>query len=122
MDVSPCGDHPSIDKANIHIEVGKGPVKTAADGSERGFIATSSVLEWLVGAANKLKVAIQLEASDGGTDANAIYITRSGIPTGSINVASRYSHIPVEIVSLNDIDKAVDIVARAPKIAPKYFG
>ena len=93
-----------------------------ADGSGRGFIATPNVVEWLIGAANDLNMPIQLEASDGGTtDASAIYITRSGIPTGSINVASRYSHSPVEIVSLNDIDKAVDLIAKALEIAPKYF-
>ena len=121
-DVSPCGDHPGIDKANIHLEVGKGPVIAVADGSGRGFIATPNVVEWLVGAANDLNMPIQLEASDGGTtDASAIYITRSGIPTGSINVASRYSHSPVEIVSLNDIDKAADLIAKALEIAPKYF-
>jgi len=122
-DVSPCGDYPGIEKPNVHLEVGKGPIIVVADGSGRGFIATHRVVEWLVDAANELDIMIQLDASDGGTtDASAIFITRSGIPTGSIGVPTRYIHSPVEVLSLGDIDKAADLMARALEIAPKYFG
>jgi putative aminopeptidase FrvX len=65
---------------------------------------------------------MQLEASEGGTtDATAIYLTRSGIPTGVISVATRYIHSPVEMLSLNDIDEAAELMARALETAPRYF-
>jgi putative aminopeptidase FrvX len=107
---------------DIAIETGKGPVVVVADASGRGIIATPLVIEWLVGTAKEFDIPVQLEASDGGTtDATAIYQTRSGIPTGVISVATRYIHSPVEVLSLSDIDKAADLMAKALETAPRYF-
>jgi putative aminopeptidase FrvX len=86
------------------------------------LIATPQVIEWLVGTAKEFDIPMQLEASEGGTtDATAIYLTRSGIPTGVISVATRYIHSPVEMLSLNDIDEAAELMARALETAPRYF-
>jgi len=102
--------------------MGKGPVVVVADASGRGIIATPQIIEWLVGTAKEFDIPIQLEASDGGTtDASAIHLTRSGIPTGVISVATRYIHSPVEVLTINDIDKAADLMARALETAPRYF-
>ncbi len=121
-DVTIPGDHPGIERKDAPIEMGKGPVVVVADASGRGIIATPSVIEWLVGTAKEFDIPVQLEASDGGTtDATAIYLTRSGIPTGVICVATRYIHSPVEVLSLSDIDKAADLMARALETAPRYF-
>ena len=122
-DVTVPGDHPGIEKKDATAEMGKGPVVVMADASGRGLIATPQVIEWLVGTAKEFDITVQLEASDGGTtDATAIYLTRSGIPTGVISVAARYIHSPVEVLSLSDIDKAADLMARALETAPRYFG
>lgn len=121
-DVTIPGDHPGIEKKDAPIEMGKGPVLVAADASGRGLIATPQVLEWLVGTAREFEIPVQLEASDGGTtDASSIYLTRSGIPTGVISVATRYIHSPVEVLCLSDIDKAADLMARCLETAPRYF-
>jgi putative aminopeptidase FrvX len=65
---------------------------------------------------------VQLEVSEGGTtDATAIHLSRSGVPTGVISVATRYIHSPVELLSLSDIDKAAELMARALETAPRYF-
>ena len=46
-----------------------------------------------------------------GTDADAIHLSRSGVPTGLISVPCRYMHSPVELVALQDIDAAARLIA-----------
>jgi len=46
-----------------------------------------------------------------GTDADAIHLSRSGVPTGLVSVPCRYMHSPVEMVSLQDIDAAARLIA-----------
>ena len=121
-DVTIPGDHPGIEKKDAPIEMGKGPVVVVADASGRGIIATPQVIEWLAGTAREFEIPIQLEASDGGTtDATAIYLTKSGIPTGVISVATRYIHSPVEVLCISDIDKAAELMARCLETAGRYF-
>jgi len=121
-DVTIPGDHPGIEMKDAPIEMGKGPVLVLADASGRGLMATPQVIEWLAGSAREFGIPVQMEVSDGGTtDATAIYLTRSGIPTGVISVATRYIHSPVEVLSLDDIDKAADLMARSLETASRYF-
>jgi putative aminopeptidase FrvX len=121
-DVTIPGDHPGIEKKDAPIEIGKGPVVIIADASGRGLIATQRVLDWLTGTAKEFNIPVQLEVSEGGTtDATAIHLSRSGVPTGVISVATRYIHSPVELLSLSDIDKAADLMARALETAQRYF-
>ena len=121
-DVTIPGDHPGIEKMDAPVEIGKGPVLVVADASGRGLIATPQVIEWLVGTSKEFDIPAQLEVSDGGTtDATAICLTRSGIPTGVISIATRYIHSPVEVLCLSDINKAADLMARALETAARYF-
>jgi endoglucanase len=121
-DVTIPGDHPGIEKKDAPIEMGKGPVVVVADASGRGIIATPQVIEWLAGTAREFEIPIQLEASDGGTtDATSIYLTKTGIPTGVISVATRYIHSPVEVLCISDIDKAAELMARSLETAGRYF-
>jgi endoglucanase len=46
-----------------------------------------------------------------GTDADAIHVSRAGIPTGLVSVPIRYMHSPVELVSLADIELAARLIA-----------
>jgi len=121
-DVTIPGDHPGIEKKDSPLEIGKGPVVTIADASGRGIIAAPQVVRWLVETAKKFDIAIQLDVAEGGTtDGTAIHLTRSGIPTGVLSVATRYIHSPVEVLSLSDIDKGAELMAKAMETAPKYF-
>jgi endoglucanase len=97
-------------------------VVTVADASGRGLIANENVIEWLVQTAKDAGIEIQLDAAEGGTtNATAIQLTRQGIPTGLISVATRYIHSPVEVLSLSDVDKGAELIARALETAGKYF-
>ncbi len=46
-----------------------------------------------------------------GTDADAIHLSRAGIPTGLVSVPCRYMHSPVEMVSVADVDAAARLIA-----------
>jgi putative aminopeptidase FrvX len=121
-DVTVPGDHPGIEKKDAPIEMGKGPVVVVADASGRGIMATPQVIEWMAGTAHEFGIPIQMEASDGGTtDATSIYLTKSGIPTGVISVATRYIHSPVEVLSLSDVEKSAELMARCMETAGRYF-
>ncbi len=121
-DVTIPGDHPGIDKKDAPIEMGKGPVMVIADASGRGIMATPQVVEWIAGTAHEFAIPIQLEASDGGTtNATSIYLTKCGVPTGVISVATRYIHTPVEVLSLNDVESAAELMARCMETVERYF-
>ncbi len=47
----------------------------------------------------------------GGTDAGAILPTRSGVLTGGISVPCRYTHAPIECISLKDLQASADLLA-----------
>jgi len=54
-----------------------------------------------------------------GTDADAVHISRGGIPTGVVSVPVRYMHSPVELVSLADITVAAELIAAfAKRLSP----
>lgn len=116
------GDHPGIEKKDSTLEIGKGPVITVADASGRGLIAGVDVIQWLEETAKEFKIDVQIEVSGGGTtDATVIQLTKSGIRTGLISIATRYIHSPVEVLSLEDLDRCAELIARAMETAPRYF-
>jgi endoglucanase len=46
-----------------------------------------------------------------GTDADAIHISRAGVPTGVVSIPLRYMHSPVEVVQLDDVEACARLVA-----------
>ena len=121
-EVTITGDHPNIKKSESAIEMGKGPSITVMDAAGKGIITPNTVLKWLKETAERNKIQYQLDVSDGGTsDATAIQLTRTGIPTGTVSVPARYIHSPVEVVSLKDIDLCTELVARSVESVDRYF-
>ncbi len=122
IDTDIAGGHPGIEKKDASVELDKGPVITVSDASGRGIITPPSVLKWLKDTAARYKIDYQLSVSEGGmTDAAIIHLTRNGIPTGVIGVPTRYIHSPVELLSLKDIDKSAELLARAIERVGDYF-
>ena len=64
----------------------------------------AAIIAWA--AAQGIKVQRDIMRA-GGTDAGAIHLTRSGVPTGGFSVPCRYVHTPVEAASLKDIEECV---------------
>lgn len=121
-DVTITGDHPGIEKKDSSIEMGKGPSVTVSDADGRGIIVPDSVLNWLKEAAQTNNIPYQLEVGSGGTtDASAIHLTREGIPTGVISMPTRYIHTPVSVLSMADLEKSAELIARAVEIVDRFF-
>ena len=54
---------------------------------------------------------IQASARYTGTDADAVHVSRGGVPTGCIGLPLRYMHSPVEMVQLEDVASAAELIA-----------
>ncbi len=122
LDTCIPGDHPGIKKTDSAIEIGKGPSITVMDAGGRGVITHPRVLEWLRETAKAKGIPYQMDVTESGTtDASAISLTREGIPSGVISVATRYIHTPVEVLSLKDLAQTADLVVEAIKSVGSYF-
>lgn len=109
LDVTHATDHPEADKrGGGDVKVGGGPVL------DRGSMVHPGVFERLVAAAEAEGIPVQFSAAPvrTGTDADAIAPARSGIPCGLVSVPNRYMHSPNELISLDDLDAAVRLIAR----------
>jgi len=47
------------------------------------------------------------------TDADPIQISRAGVAAALISVPLRYMHTPSEVVSLDDLDRTIELIAHA---------
>jgi putative aminopeptidase FrvX len=78
----------------------------------RGPSLHPGVFELLYETAEAEKIGCTVEVSFGhtNTDADAVYLSRSGVATGLVSVPLRYMHSPVEVVQLDDIEAAIALV------------
>ncbi|MDY7109959.1 MAG: M42 family metallopeptidase [Planctomycetota bacterium] len=109
VDVTFASDCPTIEKKESgDIRLGRGPV------IYRGPNMTPLVVDQLLAAAKAGNIPYQLAAEGrvGGTDAAAIQVTRAGVATALVSIPNRYMHSPVEMIALDDIDQAADLLAR----------
>lgn len=114
-----AGDMPGVEEGKAPAKVGEGPVLTVADA---GLIAHPKVLRLLIDSAKENKIPYQLETGiRGSTDAARISLSREGVPSGVISVATRYIHSPAAILNLDDTEKTVKLAVAAIKKVPKYF-
>lgn len=121
-DVTITGDHPGIEKKDSGNELGKGPSVTVSDADGRGIIVPEPVLKWLKEAAESGNIPYQLEVGSGGTtDATAIHLARDGIPSGVVSIPTRYIHTPVSVMGIADLEKSIQLIARAAESVDKFF-
>ena len=57
------------------------------------------------------EAALDVLARTDDTDANVIQMTREGVATGLVGIPNRYMHSPVEIVHLDDLERAAQVLA-----------
>jgi putative aminopeptidase FrvX len=108
VDVTHATDTPGNEKKQLgEVKVGAGPVVF------RGANINPHVEQRLQEAAQGRNIAVQLRgaAKATGTDANAMQLAREGVATGLIGIPNRYMHSPVEMVSLEDMDRAAQLLA-----------
>lgn len=108
VDVTHATDCPTIDKRQQgEVSLGKGPVIF------RGPNMNPHVSERLIATSQLLNLPYQLAASGRATpnDANVLQIARAGVAVGLVSIPNRYMHSAVEVVSLEDLDRAADLLA-----------
>ena len=116
MDVTHATDYPTVDKRQHgDIKVGQGPTVT------HGNCNHPEVIKRVEQVAKRLKINLQHEAisSPSGTDTDAVFWTRGGIPSGLISLPNRYMHSPVEVVSLKDLEQIPQLMAGFAKSLKK---
>jgi len=97
------GDHEEEGK----IVLGGGPTLT------RGPSMHPDVFELLYDTAEAEGIPFIVEVTRGNTwtDADAVYLSRGGVPTGLVSIPLRYMHSPVEVADLGDIEGAIRLIA-----------
>jgi endoglucanase len=108
VDVTFATDHPGVEKKELgEHKLGGGPVLT------RGSIISPVLLGIIRESAQRAGIAYTMHAAgrDTSTDADAIHIAREGIATALVSIPNRYMHSPNEMVSLDDVDRAAELLA-----------
>lgn len=109
VDVTHATDTPSNDKKQLgDVRLGNGPVLF------RGANINPRVLEHLEQTARQHDIPVQVRGAPRatGTDANAIQLSREGVATALVSIPNRYMHSPVEVVSLDDLDRAAQLLTQ----------
>jgi len=106
VDVTGTGDTPKA--LPMDVGLGQGPAIKVKDG---GMIAHPAVRDALIAAAERAGAPYQMEILLGGTtDAAAMQLVRSGVPSGCLSIPCRYVHSPSEMVDTADVENAVEIL------------
>ena len=106
IDMTPTGDTPN--PIQREIALGKGPAIKIKDSQ---MLADPKVVTWMENTAKKAKIPTQREVFTGGsTDARAIQLTRSGVPSGGLVIPCRYIHSPSEMIDYGDVENAVKLL------------
>jgi len=108
VDVTHATDYPNVNKPQHgDVKVGRGPTLT------HGGCNHPEVVARLESVAKAKKIPLQHEAMSGtsGTDTDAIFWTRGGIPSALVSLPNRYMHSPVEVVHLKDLEHIPELLA-----------
>ena len=108
VDVTFSTDVPDLEKKELgDHKLGGGPVLS------RGSAAHDGVFEMLASVAEDEGIPYTIQASPKATrtDADGIFLTRAGVPTGLVSVPNRYMHSPNEIISIEDLFNSARLIA-----------
>jgi putative aminopeptidase FrvX len=107
VDVTHATDAPGMKEQQLGSHpLGSGP------SIGRGSTLSPKVFELLCETAERLEIDYTVEASGRrtGTDADAIQISKGGVPAGGVGIPLRYMHSPVEMVDLGDLEAVVELI------------
>lgn len=112
VDLTFATDQPGVELGPLtKHDLGSGPVIA------RGTTLHPAIFERLYDTAEREGIPFTVESlgRGTGTDADAIHLSRAGIPTGLVSIPCRYMHTPVEMVALEDIANAAKLIATFAK-------
>ena len=110
MDVTHATDTPGNDKKQL----GEIKLRRRARCCSAGRTSTraSSTCSTQLAAEHEIPVQVRGAPRATGTDANAMQISRGGRGHGLVGIPNRYMHSPVEVVHLDDLDRAAAAARR----------
>jgi putative aminopeptidase FrvX len=112
VDGTHATDAPGIEvKQSGKHELGSGPVLS------RGSTLHPWLFELLYDTAEREGIPFTVEAAGRatGTDADAVHLSRAGVPTALVSIPMRYMHSPVELVALSDVHACARLIAAAAR-------
>ena len=107
VEVDFATDQPDVErKHNGDVALGLGPILP------RGANINPALFDLLAATAADENIPVQFTGIPRatGTDANVMQISRRGVATALVKIPLRYMHTPVEVLSLGDLDHAVDLI------------
>lgn len=108
VDVTHATDCPTIDQRERgQVSLGAGPVIVRGPNINPRVEASLQA----VAVNNKIDVQTAALGRAAPNDTNALQVNRQGVATGLVAIPNRYMHSAVEVVSLDDIDAAADLLA-----------
>ncbi|MFC6863034.1 M20/M25/M40 family metallo-hydrolase [Halomicroarcula sp. GCM10025817] len=117
IDVTHATDAPeSPGKRSNGVALGGGPV--VSRGSANHPVVVDALRD--VGETAAIDVQLQATGTRTGTDADAFYTSREGIPSVNVGLPNRYMHTPVEVIDPDDLDDLADLVAGFAADADAY--
>lgn len=111
VDTIPCGGTPDTDDRELATRIGKGPVFAWVTGRGGTFSVPVRMKEILRENAREKDIPYQ-EAlfCAGNNDASSIQMAGEGILSASVSIPRKYSHSPVEMGDLRDMDHVVKLL------------
>ncbi len=93
-------------------EIGKGPVLRSLDfrDSNQGTVYSRKLRKFMMSVAAQHNLPYQLDIFRTWTDASTIHVTGQGVATQGLFVPRRYSHAPVEVAHIQDIQVTADLM------------
>jgi endoglucanase len=117
IDVTYATDVPGADpKVAGKIDLGSGAAIA------RGPIVNARVSDLLARTAEEEGIphTFEILTNRTHTDADALHVSRAGVPTGLVSVPLRYMHSSVELASLDDLEAVIRlVVAFAVRLTPE---
>lgn len=115
IDVTPACDTPEL-KGFSPVEIGKGPAFTFYNFHGRGTLAgvlpDEQLLKKLIQTAEQHDISFQREVAIGVITENAyILFEEYGICVANISIPTRYTHTPIETISIHDVEQVVKVLS-----------
>lgn len=102
------GKQPGVTDQHSALDLDKGPALTIGPNIHPALLAELKRI------ANEFEIPVQVEVDPGGTgtDANAMQITREGIPTALLSIPVRSMHTSVETLAVRDVVRTGRLIAQ----------
>ncbi len=108
LDVTAAGDE--IKAERLAVRLGEGAAIKVMD---IGHVVPPDLLHWMIDTAEKHGIPYQSEVlARGTTDAAALQLAHSGVPTGCISIPTRFVHTTSETVDLADVNACIDLLTQ----------